>query len=109
MSRSAGGSGAGQEPGAGEPIDDAAARGVEALQAAAKEMITAARAALDVADGLVSDPGTARGAFSALTDLARNAAQAATTAAARGAGGTRGTGEPPDDGDGGGVQRIPVS
>lgn len=96
---------------ADRPVDDAAARGVEALQAAAREMITAARAALDVAEDLVSDPGAAGGALAVFAGLARDAAQAATSASGRAHRGARSTGGDGDDegGDDGGVQRIPVS
>ena len=79
------------------------ARGIEALQSAAEEMIAAARAMLDVADGLVHDPDAAGTVLSAFTSVARAATRFAPgTERARGADGRD------DDGDGG-VRRIPVS
>jgi hypothetical protein len=96
---------------------DRARESVEHLQAAARELIAAARAALDVAEDLVDDPVMATsmaGAVGSLGDLVRNV-----TAGWLGAGNTadrakaRATGnghdpedqaEPPDDG----VQRITV-
>jgi hypothetical protein len=72
--------------------EDVLGRGVEALQAAAGEAISAARALLDVAEELVRDPRTA----SAVTGLLGSLGRAA---------------RPPKDDDDGedGVQRIPVS
>ncbi len=86
--------------------DDVVAKGVEALQAAAHEMITAARALLDVADELVADPRAAGTVVEAVSSLARKAARAAPAPPGR-----PGAGEEDDDGDdgSGGVQRIPVS
>jgi hypothetical protein len=43
----------------------------EHLQAAALEMIAAARAALDVAEEMVKDPPSAAGVFGAMSDTAR--------------------------------------
>ena len=45
---------------------------VRHLQAAAKELIAAARAALDVADELVEDPGSLVEAVAILADLGRS-------------------------------------
>ena len=47
--------------------DDRVARGVEAVQAAATELIAAARAVLDLADELVRDPETAKAVFGAVS------------------------------------------
>jgi len=50
--------------------DKRAADGVAHLETAAKEMIEAARAFLDVAEEVVGDPRTVEGLLSALTSLA---------------------------------------
>jgi hypothetical protein len=83
---------------------DRAGEGVEHLQAAAKELISAARAFLDVADDLVHDPKVAEGLFTGLSDLA----DAARGAARRAASGD-GAGAAEDGDDDGGVQHIHVS
>jgi hypothetical protein len=75
------------------PVDDAVSRGIEALQAAATEAIAAARAVLDVAEELVTDPRTA----AAVTNLLGSVARAAPRS------------RRDDDGGEDGVQRIPVS
>jgi hypothetical protein len=80
----------------GPAIDDAVTRGVEALQAAAAEAIAAARAVLDVAEDLVSDPRTAAAVSNLIGSVARGAPR------------PRGGEDDGDDGDDG-VQRIPVS
>jgi len=49
-------------------MDERAAGGMEHLQAAARELIAAARAFLDVAEDLVDEPGAA----AAVIDLVRN-------------------------------------
>jgi hypothetical protein len=59
----------------GADASDRAREGVEHLQAAARELIAAARAALDVAEDLVDDPDMATsmaGAVGSLGDLVRN-------------------------------------
>jgi hypothetical protein len=102
---------------AGAAGSDRAREGVEHLQAAARELIAAARAALDVAEDLVDDPDMATsmaGAVGSLGDLVRNvtagwlgAGNAADSANARAAGNghdPEDQAEPPDDG----VQRITV-
>ena len=74
--------------------DDAVTRGIEALQAAAAEAISAARAVLDVAEELVTDPRTAAAVSNLIGSMARGAPRA----------------RKDDDDDGeDGVQRIPVS
>jgi hypothetical protein len=83
-----------------------AAEGVDHLQAAALEMIQAARAFLDVAEEVVTDRERVSEAFSVLTDVAR--------AAARGATDRPGDGSTAPDGGGDGatesqVQRITLS
>jgi len=85
--------------------DDAAARGIEALQAAAHEMITAAKAVLEVADDLVGDPRTVGDLLSAVTSVVATSRREAWPG---GGSHTRGEDQPDDDDDGG-VQRIPVS
>jgi hypothetical protein len=77
----------------GAPADDPVTRGIEALQAAATEAISAARAVLDVAEELVGDPRTAEAVSNLLGSVARGV--------------PRPRREGPDDEDG--VQRIPVS
>jgi hypothetical protein len=82
-------------------LDDRAREGLDHLQAAAREMIHAARAMLDVAEQLVNDPATATTIVGALGAMA----QAATGNLMR-------PGPPAaadDDDDGGsGVQHIKV-
>ena len=75
-----------------------AVEGLAHVQAAALEMIKAARAFLDVAEDLVQDPGTARAVMTAAGTVAQAFAQAARPS------------QPPGDDDGGdpGVERIPV-
>jgi len=86
--------------------DERATRGVEHLQAAALEMIAAARAFLDVAEDLVADKEKVADVVAAMGEMADTVKVAAggmvrgktahtSTAAA----------DPPDEG----VQRIPVS
>jgi hypothetical protein len=56
---------------------DRAREGLQHLQAAARELIQAARALLDVAEDLIDDPaalGTLAGALVALSDAARHRA-----------------------------------
>jgi hypothetical protein len=54
-------------------LDEKAREGIEHLQAAAREMIKAARALLDVAEELVDDPTTATSAIGVLGSLAQAA------------------------------------
>jgi hypothetical protein len=59
----------------GDPPHDRAREGLEHLQTAARELIQAARAMLDVAEDLVNDPEAAAsmvGAVGALGDLVRD-------------------------------------
>jgi hypothetical protein len=58
--------------------DERAAEGVDHLQAAALEMIEAARAFLDVAEQVVSDRERVAEAFTVMTDVARAAAKGST-------------------------------
>lgn len=67
------------------------------LQAAATELIAAARVLLDAAEVVVADPSAAAGLFSVLGDMARASRSDGTD------------GDDFDDGDDGGVQRIPVT
>ena len=79
--------------------DERAREGVEHLQRAAKEMIDAARAFLDVADRLVDDPASA----SSFADLVSRFTRTARRPSPR-----RTDGDGGDD-DGPTVQRIDVS
>lgn len=76
--------------------------GVEHLQAAAKEMIKAARSLLDAAEGLVEDPA-------ALQSLLGTLGSVATAAAHRFRSDLGGRGGADDDGDDGRVQPITLS
>jgi hypothetical protein len=58
--------------------DDGLARGVEHLQAAATELIAAARAFLDAAEEVVADPDRLRSMAEVVGDLARGASRAVT-------------------------------
>jgi hypothetical protein len=78
--------------------DDRAREGLEHLQAAARELIQAARAMLDVAEDLVNDPeavASVAGTVGALGDLVRQRRPAATR-------------PPQDQPDDPGVERITV-
>ena len=66
--------GAGELPPAGG--DDRAADGLAHLQAAARELIQAARAMLDVAEGLVEDPSAVTAVADTVGSLVRTAARA---------------------------------
>ncbi len=56
--------------------DDRAAEGIDHLQAAAKEMISAARAFLDVVEELVEDKDAVASVVSAVGSVAHGAAEA---------------------------------
>jgi hypothetical protein len=80
--------------------DDRAAEGLAHLQAAARELIAAARAVLDVAEDLIEDPGTVSAVVDAVGSVFRTAARAGRGLTSADAG---------DDDDGpSGVQRITV-
>lgn len=90
--------------------EDRAKDGVEHLQSAALEVISAVRAFLDVAEELVRDPGKAAALANDLVDLGRMAAGVAT--AERGPAGTPPSGDDPSaerDERTTGVTRIRVS
>lgn len=90
--------------------DERAGEGVEHLQAAARELIAAARSFLDVAEDVVRDPKVVEGLLAGVGDLADTARSAARDAAQRAAKAADGTPGGPDDGeDDGGVQHVPVS
>jgi hypothetical protein len=97
----------GQSDRARPPADDA----VEHLQAAAGEMIAAARSFIDALEGVVHD----RDAVSVVVDTFSSMAQAAAHAAGRvnpnhrDADGRREPGDRGEPDDHGGVQHIPVS
>jgi len=86
--------------------DERAAEGLEHLQAAARELIAAARAFLDVAEDVVADRDKIAEVVSAFGTIAEAAGQATRDASRRRAG-APGTDEdePPTDR----VQRIKVS
>jgi len=96
-----------------------AREGVQHLQAAARELIAAARAALDVAEQWVEDPEALASAVSVLAGLGELARRTAgTTPPGAGPAARPGPGGPADPGDDAGpdgdgdeprVQRIPVS
>jgi len=113
MSASSGGRPGADRDGEGDEVDpgadDAATRSVEALQAAAQEMISAARAMLDVADGLVRDPRSAGDLVSTMGSVIRAATRGAPQGRSREGRKTGGDHDDDDDGGDGGVQRIPVS
>jgi hypothetical protein len=90
--------------------EERARQSVEHLQAAARELIQAARAALDVAEEVVADPEalvSLAGALSTMGDLARRATGA--SARARGAGGPGPAGSMADDDTEPRVTRITVA
>jgi hypothetical protein len=74
--------------------EDRTAEAMAHLQNAAREMIAAARAFLDVAEGLVEDPDAGEALLQSLGDVARRVVP-----------GRNGS---PDSDDGGGVEHIDV-
>jgi hypothetical protein len=78
--------------------DDRAAQGVQHLQAAAQEMIEAARAFLDVVEDFVADEEKLASVADAVTSVARGARASA-----------RPEPDPGDEPAGGSVQHIRVS
>lgn len=86
--------------------DDRASAGLAHLQAAAKEAIAAARAFLDVAEELVSDPSSASAVADAVQSVIREAARRGRAAAGVGDGDDD---DDDDDGGGGHVQHIRIS
>lgn len=96
--------------------DERANQGLDHLQAAALEMIHAARAFLDVAEDVVSDQHKVAEIVEVLGSVADAAARAAKGEPLRGPRSTAGDAGTSNDGDGdgddsssGGVQHIPVS
>jgi hypothetical protein len=86
-----------------QPVnDERAAKGVEHLQAAAREMIEAARAFLDVIDEFVGDDEKLASVAEAFGSIARGATRAARSGSDPGS-------APDDDGLDGPVQHIKVS
>ncbi|MCU1354422.1 MAG: hypothetical protein JWM05_3631 [Acidimicrobiales bacterium] len=77
--------------------------GLDHLQRAAREMIAATRALLDVAEELVDDPRAVGSIVAGFGSLAKAASRAT-----MGWSGSAGHGRADDDGDPG-VQRIPIS
>jgi hypothetical protein len=85
-------------PGSGNDHDPRLQAGLEHLQRAAREMIAASRALLDVAEELVEDPKAASGIIDLLGSVTSRPSRSAGRAAPHG-----------DDDDDPPVQRIPVS
>jgi hypothetical protein len=83
-----------------EREDDWAHKGMEHLQAAAREVIQATRTFLDAAEELVEDPKAVQGLMSTLATVATAAAGRLRSDAPD---------DDEDDGDDGHVQRIQVS
>ena len=102
------------EPAAAGPATDVherARQGIEHLQAAARELIEAARAALDVAEELVNDPesvASLAGVVASVGDLARRVSGAGGWAPAGGRGSHAGNGTADRDEPPARVERIPV-
>lgn len=75
------------DPAEHDPVEqvevDAAAEGVEHLQAAARELLAAARSFLDVVERVVEDPDRLGGAASSVVDLVRDGVGAAGRAGPR--------------------------
>jgi hypothetical protein len=84
---------------------DETREGIEHLQAAAVEMIAAARSFLDAAEALIEDPAVARGVLAQLGNVVATVARAATSAAG---GGGAAHGGADDDDPPSKVERIPV-
>lgn len=82
---------------AAEGPDDLARTGVDHLQAAARELIAAARSFLDAAEELVEDPAAVQHLVQTLGGLAQAAARR-----------LRHDDDSDDGDDGGGVERIEV-
>jgi hypothetical protein len=102
------------EPSAAGPATDVherARQGIEHLQAAARELIEAARAALDVAEELVNDPesvASLAGVVASVGDLTRRVSGAGGWAPAGGRGSHAGTGTADRDEPPARVERITV-
>jgi hypothetical protein len=86
-----------------EPVGDAARAGFEHLQAAAHEMIAAARSMLDAVEELLEDPRTAASLTTAVTTVGRVIEGAVASVTSTIAGGTDEHDDEPH------VQRIKVS
>lgn len=83
--------------------------GIDHLQRAAREVIAASRALLDVAEDLVEDPHAAGDVGRFVASLAGQAQRWAGLADRRGPASTEDHGGDHDDGDDGPVQRIPIT
>ena len=103
------------EPSVAGPATDVherARQGIEHLQAAARELIEAARAALDVAEELVNDPesvASLAGVVASVGDMARRVSGAGGWAPAGGRGSHAGNGTADRDETPARVERIPVN
>jgi hypothetical protein len=87
------------------PTDDRAAEGLAHLQTAARELIQAARAMLDIAEELVEDPGTVGVVADAVGNVVRTAARAGRRAAGMAGDDRAGDAEDPAPS---GVERIRI-
>lgn len=101
--------GAGSAPGHGPDLDPRLQAGLDHLQRAAREVIAASRALLDVAEELVDDPKAAAGVVDLLGSLGAVAARRARSGVRHDAGGPAAGADPDDGDDEPPVQRIPVS
>ncbi len=77
--------------------DDPTREGLDHLQAAAKELLAAARSFLDAVEHVVDDPVAVREAMSTLGSLASLAGRAVVSAAGMGRDASRGEGDAGDD------------
>lgn len=95
------------QDGTGSP-DEVMSRGIEMFQAAAVEAIGAARAMLDVAEDLIHDPNAAARVIETLGSVTQgvsrftNRPESATSE-------KRAERRPDDEGEDGGIRRIPVT
>ncbi len=96
----------GATSGSGPGHEQLVQEGVDHLRSAARETISAMRALLDLAEGLVDDPQAAEALVGAIGSFAPFAVGEQVNRARRAA---TASGAPQDDDDGGRVQRIPVS
>ena len=90
-------------PDAADPSPDRAREGLEHLQAAGRELVAAARAALDVVEEVIDDPDTLKsvtGAVGSVGEMLREAAARLLSG--------RGDGTHGETTDGPEVERIPV-
>ena len=99
------GSDAAPEP---DSAHDRAREGIEHLQAAARELIAAARAALDVAEDMVDDPDTVA-SLTGVAETVTGFVRSVVPSRRQGGDAARGGREGDDDEGDSTVQRIPVT